>query len=152
MGDSWTDEPLGFMEQQLNQFTSGYREGYRSGDEDYGPDYDITESFANEDLQLFHLAALASAAFGVRSRGPVFLAGAVHIVWWFFGYRGLEAIYSVLAGVLVAQGIYRFAALPTLIDVYTITQGWRKSTGPAKSFLKGLSWAIGWLLAWMRYV
>ena len=76
-----------------------------------------------------------------------------HFVWWFQGYRGVEAIYSTLAGILAAKGMYRYSALPTLLDVYSLTQDWRHGkTVTRQGLMKIALWLIGFVLAYMRYI
>ena len=146
---SWLDEPLTTVEDKIFEFT----EFLRSEDDRA----DIMSSFIDDDIPLFHLLALFSAAMGVKSRGEIFLAGGAHIIWWFLGYTGVEGMYSVLVGSLIAKKQYTFAAFPAILDVYTGVQKARKSKSilasiKGETIAKFALAALGFVLAYLKYV
>ena len=146
---SWFDEPLGATESFLMDVTKPLREDDPA---------DIMQSFTQGELQLTHLLALLSAALGVTGRGEIFMAAVAHMVWWFLGLKGVEGMYSALAGALIAKKRYAYAALPSLVDVYTAVQKARKSESGWLSSIKGdtagkiILFTAGFVLAKLKYV
>ena len=89
-------------------------------------------SLAGNDLfdQAFSLAALISVAAGVRSRADLYFPIVCHFLWWATGNKGVDAIYSAMAGQQIARGQIRTAAVATLKDAYDFFNE-RGAVGPA---------------------
>lgn len=114
------------------------------------------ESLSDEDSPygLFDLLALASAAFGVRSRAEIIFAVTSHFAFWLTGNIGIEGITSALSSVQLAKGRYATAALPTLKSALDTT---RRLAGADKSplvgwraFMEQLIYVTGVLLVFFK--
>ena len=150
---SFFDEPLGNTEAWLWDVTDPVRQ--RSGRDSGYPS--IVDSIVSEDMPLFHMMALVSCALGITSRAEIILVGLSHMLYWFFGFTGVDAMYSVAAGFLFAKKIYRFAALPAFLDVYTVfqtlRQDWDFSTLLRGDTIIKLSlFVFGFVAAKLKYV
>ena len=149
---SWTDEPLGQFGNWIE--TTLEKAGIR-----HDSDVPFMISATNEELPLFHVLAIFSAALGVTGRGMIAWTGFAHIVYWYLGLTGVQGMYSILAGMLVAQKKYAYAAFPAFLDIYTIVQDLRAENKKDKpdyfqkpTIVKILFFAAGFVLATMKYV
>ena len=105
----------------------------------------FTTSLRNPNDELFSLLALASVAFGVRGRTDFVLPFIAHGIWWYSGNKGVDAIYSVMAGQQTARGQYKTAAFPALKDIFdffnaktSFEQRWQKTMWYVIGYLASL--------------
>ena len=80
-----------------------------------------------DEITIAKLAAFLSAAFGIQGRYEIYAAMVAHVIYAYgFGKKGVDGIYSFLAGVHLAKRRYRFASIPLLVDAYESINDFRK--------------------------
>ena len=105
------------------------------------------DSLKNPNDELFSLLALASVAFGVRGRTDFVLPFIAHGIWWVSGNKGVDAIYSVMAGQQTARKQYKTAALPALKDIFDF---FNTKTSFEERWQKTLWYVIGFLVSFFK--
>ena len=108
---------------------------------------DPISSFTNPNDELFSLLALASVALGVRGRSDFILPFICHAVWWATGNKGVDAIYSVMAGQQTARRQYRTAALPALKDIVDF---FAKSVSFERRWMKTIFYFVGFFVTYFK--
>ena len=108
---------------------------------------DPVSSLKNPDDELFSLLALASVALGVRERTDFVLPFIAHAIWWATGNKGVDAIYSVMAGQQTARKQYKTAALPALKDIVDF---FAKSVSFERRWLKTIFYALGFIVTYFK--
>ena len=138
-GVTFRTDPSGWAEERFNYGIDQF--------ENWTSAPDVQSSFQNDGDETLSILALLSASAGVTNQREIWGALLAHLVWYLGQNKGVDAMYSFLAGVLVYKKRYVFAAFPTFKDVADI----QSKEMYTWAFKNGL-WACGYLAAMYRYV
>ena len=138
-GVTFITDPSGWSESQFNRGIDQF-EAWTSAP-------DVQSSFQNEGDETLSIIALLSACAGVTNQREIWGAMLAHMVWYLGKNKGVDAMYSFLAGSLVYKRRYAFAAFPALKDIMDI-----KSKETYTWIFKNGIFACGYLAAMYRYV
>ena len=97
--------------------------------------------------------ALIISSFGIEGLLDIYYATACHLIYWFWGYKGPDAIYNALSGLQAGRGKWLFAAFPTMLDTYEGINELRKKNGlTPKTLIRTGSWSLGFWLGRKKYL
>ena len=138
-GVEFITDPSGYVEHQTNAGFDWF-EG-KTGS------HDIQSSFQNVDEPVVSVLALLSASAGVTTQREVWGAMLAHFVWWATGNKGVDALYSFLAGAEMYKRKFAYAVFPTLKDLGDLRKDRAK-----RNMIKSAIWFCGYGAAMYRYV
>ena len=113
----------------------------------------IDFQFVEATEKFLRLVALLVVSLGVKNINDYYAAVGAQLVYWALGYKGPQAMYSMLAGIQFGRGRYMYSMFPTLLDTYYTINDF--STGKVisyKTIAVDVLWVLGFFLGKKRYI